>query len=439
MSHRYNLEPYKGMNTRYRCPECKKNKVFALYIDNESGEPLNDKTGRCNRESGCGYHYTPKQYFTDNGIEQPKDSYTHVEKPKAPIAYIDREVFTKSLTAYDKNKFVLFLNTLFDEETVQGLIRIYNIGSSGTWPGATTFWYVDSLDRINYGKIMVYDQTTGKRDKVKNNHCANVLEKALKKTKQAMPEWLVKYQQNETKINCLFGEHLLKASPQKPVAIVESEKTAIIASVYLPQFLWLACGSLGNLSQNRCKALAGRSVTLYPDLNAFDKWMDKGSYLKFKVSSILETNCTPEEKQAGLDVADYLVKVNVKGVKESLPIKTTDKGFSTIIQDKEISAKSTEEDFKTVTTRGEIITTPQPDDKQLNQSPIPADVVRLQQFYSNLEDNGLIPDEHRNYIGSLFQGVMIYLKDPLQLMLYTEPLEKLRTEIESLNKQQIAI
>ena len=404
MSHRYNLEPYKGMNTRHRCPECKKNKVFALYIDTDTNEPVdpNKKTGRCNRESGCGYHYTPKQYFTDNGIEQEyKENDGQSEKPKAPIAYIDKDVFTKSLTGYAKNKFVLFLHTLFDDCTVQSLISSYNIGSSGTWPGATTFWYVDNQDRINYGKIMVYDQLTGKRDKVKNNHCANVLEKSLKKATEKLPEWLVKYQQNETKINCLFGEHLLKAYPNKPAAIVESEKTAIIASVYLPQFIWLACGSLGNLSPNRCKSLAGRSVTLYPDLNAFDKWSAKGSYLKYKVSAVLENNSTPEEKQLGLDIADYLVKVSAPSlIKEDSPVATP-------------APQETTENVQI----NEHVPNP------LFDAEINPEVLRLHTHYTAAEVNGKL-DNHpqKSWICSMWQGVMIYYHKPTELQYYIEQL-----------------
>jgi len=67
--HRFILEPYKGMKTRFICPACqRKDKTFSLYIDKETGEHLHPTVGRCNRESNCGNHYTPKQYFQDNNI-----------------------------------------------------------------------------------------------------------------------------------------------------------------------------------------------------------------------------------------------------------------------------------------------------------------------------------------------------------------------------------
>lgn len=73
---------------------------------------------------------------------------------------------------------------------------------------------------------------------------------------------------------CLFGEQQLTARAS-PVAIVESEKTAITASAYLPDFIWLACGSLTNLTADKCRVLTGRKVVLFPDLKCFDKWRDR--------------------------------------------------------------------------------------------------------------------------------------------------------------------
>ncbi|MBK7965970.1 MAG: hypothetical protein IPK10_12265 [Bacteroidetes bacterium] len=115
---------------------------------------------------------------------------------------------------------------------------------------------------------------------------------------------------------CLFGEHLITLDLFKPIAIVESEKTAIIASVYLPQFIWVAVGSLTNLSAEKCSVLKGRNVTLFPDLNAFEKWSIKAKELShlatFTVSNLLERNATDAEKKQGLDLADYLIRFDYR-------------------------------------------------------------------------------------------------------------------------------
>ena len=60
------LQPYKGMNSRFTCPNCNKKNQFARYINTETDEIIADHVGRCNREVNCGYHYTPKEFFEDN-------------------------------------------------------------------------------------------------------------------------------------------------------------------------------------------------------------------------------------------------------------------------------------------------------------------------------------------------------------------------------------
>src|SRR5690606_12784869 len=84
---------------------------------------------------------------------------------------------------------------------------------------------------------------------------------------------------------CLFGEHLLRGN-NNPVAIVESEKTAVVASMYLPKFIWLATGGLSNLSPEKCQVLKGRNVVLFPDLNGHEKWEEKAKEIREKVKDI---------------------------------------------------------------------------------------------------------------------------------------------------------
>jgi hypothetical protein len=75
-------------------------------------------------------------------------------------------------------------------------------------------------------------------------------------------------------------EHLLRDNT-KMVAIVESEKTAIIASIYLPDMIWLACGGCGNLSLKLCEPLKGRKVVLFPDAGLKNGLKKQTSYLPF--------------------------------------------------------------------------------------------------------------------------------------------------------------
>ena len=60
------LEKYSGRASRHKCPKCGDPHSFAYYLDGNTGQPIDKTVGRCNHESGCGYHYTPKQFFIDN-------------------------------------------------------------------------------------------------------------------------------------------------------------------------------------------------------------------------------------------------------------------------------------------------------------------------------------------------------------------------------------
>lgn len=305
--HRYILEPYKGMNTRYRCPSCQqRDKSFSRYIDTETGEQIHPSVGRCNRESNCGHHYTPKQYFQDNNISfdtpQPKAYKPRPVTPQPkPVSFIPVEVFKASLKAHETNHFVQFLITLFGAEVASQLVSDYFIATSKHWNGATAFWQIDTQGKVRTGKIMLYSSDTGKRVKEPFNHISWA-HKALKQ-----PEFELR--------QCFFGEHLL-IDKTKPVAIVESEKTAVIASVYLPQFIWLAAGSKDGLNAEKCSILKGRTVTLFPDLNGFEKWSSKAKELShlaiFTVYDLLERKATEAEKKQGFDLADYLIKFNFK-------------------------------------------------------------------------------------------------------------------------------
>ena len=296
------------MNTRYRCPICQqKDKTFSLYIDTETREHIHSTVGRCNRESKCGYHYTPKQYFQDNNVlfssnfQNTQKPILYKPEPKA-VSFIPVEVFKESLKDYEANNFIKYLINLFGVEIASKLIGVYFIGTSKYWDGATVFYQIDIQGKIRTGKIMLYSLVTGKRVKEPYNHI-NWVHKAIKQ-----PEFELK--------QCLFGEHLINQFKSKPIAIVESEKTAVIASVYLPQFIWLAVGSLTNLNAEKCSILKGRTVTLFPDLNGFDKWNIKAQELshitKFNISDLLERKAGEVERQQGFDLADYLIKFDYK-------------------------------------------------------------------------------------------------------------------------------
>ncbi len=190
-----------------------------------------------------------------------------------------------------------FLSKLFGEYVALQLAERYKIGTSKHWFGSTIFWQIDVNDKLRTGKIMLYNGTDGHRVKKPFNHI----------------HWVHSLIGN-TNFNlkqCFFGEHLLNSDPYKTVAIVESEKTAIIASFFYPKYIWLAAGSLEGLSREKYNVLKDRNVKLYPDVNGYDKWKQKAREMRARlpnarisVDDTLERTATEEERRQGIDIAD---------------------------------------------------------------------------------------------------------------------------------------
>lgn len=306
MNYPYEFEKYIDLRSKHICPNCNC-KTFVFYIDAVTKQCIDTTVGKCDRAIKCAYNFTPYEYFHDNNIsgkiQQSIKPGKVITKKKSP-SFISFEILLASIQKYEQNNFVAFLLTLFGKEITTGLIEKYFIGTSKHWPGSTVFWQIDSNGKVRTGKIMLYDANTGNRIKEPINHITWV-HKLIKQSDYNMTQ-------------CLFGEHLL-TDKTKPVAIVESEKTAIIASVYLPQFIWLATGGLSNLTAEKCKVLKDFTVFLFPDVNGFEKWKNRMKELSqlmrgtiFKISDLIEKNATDKEREHGCDLADYLTKLDWK-------------------------------------------------------------------------------------------------------------------------------
>jgi hypothetical protein len=312
-NYQYILEPYKGRKTRYSCPACHKPNEFTRYINKDTGAYVAEYVGRCNRTDNCGYTLTPFEYARQEGItlnSSPVFSInsTPLVLPTAPIAYeVYTEEFVQSTrTNFENNALLQYLTLRLSPDAVALLIKRYGVGT--TRDGSTIFWMFDEAGHARTGQIIPYDAATGKRIK-------NVIPPVT---------WVHRKRNIGPVQQCLFGEHLLTQERQKPVAIVESPKTALIATLYFPQYVWVAtCGKHGGVWSNPTLAmvLQGRNVFLFPDLG-FDKsanvttlevWERKAEKLrqagiKVQTVDLLEQVATPAEKKDGLDLADFLLR-----------------------------------------------------------------------------------------------------------------------------------
>ncbi|UAY51287.1 DUF6965 family protein [Ferruginibacter albus] len=310
--YRFILEPYKTPSSRHTCPNCGKKREFTYYLDTQTGELLPPQYGMCNRRDKCGYHLSPykdgynKIIYQQERKDISKGAKYNFKKPviKKKASFIDTKVFQSSLRQddYEQNNFVNFLCKTFGEETTSLLISKYFIGTSNFWNGACIFWQVDFHGKIRTGKIMLYNSDNGKRVKTPKSYIMWVHK-------------LLGVESFELE-QCLFGEHLLRENLTSPVAIVESEKTAIISSLYFPEFIWLATGSINTLSFPKVNVLKGRKVLLFPDINAYGIWNEKAEklseFINISVSNLLETKSKELDNINGLDIADFLLRFNYK-------------------------------------------------------------------------------------------------------------------------------
>lgn len=176
-THRFILEPYKGVSTRHTYLNCHRKRCFSKYIDTEKQIQFPDYVGRCDHEQKCGYHFTPRDYFERNPSEKEKlsednfRSYTPIKETESKsTSYIDLDIVSQSLQRYPDNKLFQFLSAQFGETETLKLMKKYKVGTSKHWDGATVFWQMDYQNRIRTGKIMLYNPETGKRIKEPYNH-----------------------------------------------------------------------------------------------------------------------------------------------------------------------------------------------------------------------------------------------------------------------------
>lgn len=270
---RYQLR--KG-SKKERCPECER-KTFVPYVDRETNKEAGEQFGRCERINSCGYVSYPK---SSEPYEKPQPK--PYEPPK-PIDYVDKSIVEKTFENFQQNVFFMYLLRTFGKEKAFELQMKYNIGTAKH--GGTIFWQQDDKGRFRTAKVMYYSEN-GKRDKSRASWFVH------KKIRDDF-----NYQQ------CFFGLHLVGANP---VALCESEKTAILMSVYEPDYTWIASGGSEMLNMQRITELS-RLDKVYPDNGQFEKWEQKTKFFagrQIDVSVDLAVN--RGELEAGSDILDLI-------------------------------------------------------------------------------------------------------------------------------------
>ena len=219
---------------------------------------------------------------------------------RSGISTLPEDLVRKTIRLNPESNLITFLKTLFPEETIQRLVQTYWLGVTKTQD--TVFYQIDIQGRVRAGKIIRYNPETGHRIKDDTSRIpVDWVHTRLKKSGHLAQNWTLN--------QCLFGEHLLPQRPDAIVCLVEAEKTAVICSGFLPDFVWVATGGKGQLG-DRLDSLYGRRVIAFPDVDAYQEWTQKlkeRPWLSILVSDYLETTATEDERNAGADIADRLI------------------------------------------------------------------------------------------------------------------------------------
>lgn len=272
--YKYHLQKYTGRESRHTCPRCGRSQSFSLYVDADN-RPAGMQYGRCNHAQ-CGYILYP------NGIAPqaepiPENKKTQIYYTKSDIKAYRRDAMQNALCQYLAPRFYL---PYFDR-----VLRDYCVGSVDN---AIIFWQIDARFNIHRGKVMYY-RADGHRVKLTRKDGSEYGRVKM------MWQFLNRDRDNEPEM-CYYGEHLATLYPDKPIALVESEKTALVMSYFYPKFIWIATLSLNNFQAYRLSFIKDRPTIVFPDCDGYAKWLAKAE----AISAVMP--------DASITVDDFIVR-----------------------------------------------------------------------------------------------------------------------------------
>lgn len=264
------------------CPNCGQRRFVPYVLASDGVTPAGAEFGRCDREQSCGY-----QRYPDG--ERVVVSVPQQVQPKEMLRYVGELKDTPPIP------FHLWMSEMLTFTDALIAINDYHIDGID---GKVIWWQIDRDGVTRTGKVMKY-LANGHRDK-SDNYPITWAHKHAKLKHNFKGEELKQ---------CLFGEHLLAKYPDKPVVLVESEKTAVILSRIYPNYLWLATGgSQGIKSVERITPLIGRKVLLIPDNGQYWNWKRIADIYGWMITETLEKHAPFD----GADLLDIIEQLNTQ-------------------------------------------------------------------------------------------------------------------------------
>lgn len=256
------------------CPNCGK-REFKQLINNtgesffyqgcriDAGEPIiinGVEYGKCERINNCGYNMTltPSEVFKGKRIDH---EYTSIQRPeptpKETIYFNTDAEALKTLEVWriERNSLFKYLASLFGYDTTLQAFQRYKVGAEFDF---VYWWMIDTEGRCRNANMMLYKPNGHRNGEAKyreDSYFSKLSRKGL------IDESKFAWQR------CCFGSHLLSVpeNKDKPVMIYESEKSALISSIWFPEYVSIATSSSVNFQAVKLPNLSGRDVVVMPD------------------------------------------------------------------------------------------------------------------------------------------------------------------------------
>ncbi len=240
-----NLLFQKKRNYRLITPCCGKSNKDGKFVNYEG---FAEQFGYCH---SCGKTTLPDHgqltdYNQIGKISNSKGKSYQLETSSKAIRqrFIQEKIIWNYYQLKPENHLISYLKNTYNSNSVHETLEKYAIGSCKD--GGTVFWMINEKHQVQKCKVAFYDQNGKRTNRFK-----------------------VPYKNDDGYYACLFGAHLLIDfnKGRYTVILVESEKTAVVGDILLPQFTWLAYGGLNGLTNDKVSCLKGHKVLLIPDIS----------------------------------------------------------------------------------------------------------------------------------------------------------------------------
>ncbi|MDE6197848.1 MAG: hypothetical protein K2F91_08295, partial [Muribaculaceae bacterium] len=145
--YRYSLGRQTGI-----CPQCGR-RSFKFYVDNATGEIVDENCGRCNRENNCRYHSKPNEYVK-------KDEFINRVRPPCRIGHvsdgydtIEPRYAVQSPAMWRYDTLFRYLCAVFGGSVVLEAFALCGVTHAKALQGSTVFWLKDAGGSLRSGKV----------------------------------------------------------------------------------------------------------------------------------------------------------------------------------------------------------------------------------------------------------------------------------------------